>query len=69
MLAADGTRLLALRGGPDAAAWESSDGSTWQPLRMTGDAPPGLAFSLVLLPGGVLVNDGTTSWYGAATGN
>jgi hypothetical protein len=64
----DGTRLLAMRGGPDAAAWTSSDGSTWGPLRMTGDIPPAFALALTMLPGGALATDGTTTWYGAATG-
>jgi hypothetical protein len=68
VLTGDGTRLLAIRGGADAAAWTSSDGSTWAPLRMTGDLPTVNALDVALLPGGVLVSDGASTWYGAATG-
>jgi hypothetical protein len=66
VLAGDGIRILALRGGPDAAAWTSANGVAWQACRMTGDVPPAALGGAVLLPGGVLLSDGTTAWYGAA---
>ena len=46
------------RGGSDAAALVSTDGQRWTPLRLSGDIPSGQA-QAVLLPGGVLVSDGT----------
>ena len=64
----DGQRIAALRGGAEAAAWVSSDGSTWSELRVTGDPPPAEATRAVLLPGGVLVSNGTTTWLGEASG-
>jgi hypothetical protein len=68
-LLGDATRLVALQGGPDGVAWTSSDGATWRPVRMTGDLPSASGLGVALLPGGVLVSDGSTSWYGAATGS
>jgi hypothetical protein len=67
VLVGDGTRILALRGGADAAAWTSADGVAWQACRMTGDVPPA-TYGAVLLPGGVLLSDGTATWYGTALG-
>lgn len=66
VLAGDGERLLALRGGPDAGAWESSDGHAWRRLDMTGDVPGRDATEATLLPGGVLVTDGSSTWFGEA---
>ena len=68
MLVGDGHRMVALRGGTDAGAWTSSDGLTWQPLAVTGDIPGEQATQAVLLPGGVLLSDGTTTWFGEAQG-
>jgi hypothetical protein len=65
-LAGDGQRMLAVRGGPDAGAWESLDGHSWRQLDMTGEVPGGDATQVTLLPGGVLVTDGSTTWFGEA---
>jgi hypothetical protein len=65
-LVGDGTRMVAARGGADAGAWTSSDGLAWRRLRVTGDLPDEQATQAVLLPGGVLFTDGTTTWFGEA---
>ena len=65
-LAGDGQRMLAVRGGPDAGAWESSDGHSWRQLDVTGEVPGEDATQATLLPGGVLVTDGSTTWFGEA---
>lgn len=65
-LLGDGHRMVALRGGADASAWTSSDGLTWRRLPVTGDLPAGQAAQAVLLPDGVLLSDGTTTWFGEA---
>jgi len=65
-LVGDGQRMVAVRGGADPAAWTSSDGLAWKRLRVTGDVPGELATQAVLLPGGVLLTDGTTTWFGEA---
>ena len=65
-LVGDGERMIALRGGPGAGVWASSDGLAWQTLAASGDLPPGQASLAVLLPGGVLLSDGTTTWFGEA---
>ena len=65
-LVGDGQRMVAVRGGADPAAWTSSDGLAWKRLRVTGDVPGELATHAVLLPGGVLLTDGTTTWFGEA---
>ena len=62
-LVGDGQRMVAVRGGADPAAWTSSDGLAWRRLRVTGDVPGELATQAVLLPGGVLLTDGTTTWF------
>ncbi len=67
-LVGDGQRMLAVRGGDNGAAWTSTDGLTWSRLRVTGDAPVEQATQAVLLPGGILVSDGTTTWFGQAQG-
>jgi hypothetical protein len=65
-LVGDGHRMVALRGGADAGAWTSSDGLAWQRLAITGDIPAAQATQAVLLPGGVLLSDATTTWFGEA---
>jgi hypothetical protein len=65
-LVGDGQRMVSVRGGPDAAAWTSSDGRVWRTLSVTGDVPDGPAIRVVLLPGGVLLSDGSTTWFGEA---
>ena len=67
-LVGDGQRLVAVRGGADAAAWTSTDGLTWSRLHITGDLPDGQATQAVLLPGGVALSDRTTTWFGEAQG-
>ena len=66
-LVADGERLIAVRGGRDAGVWISADGKAWRRLTVTGD-PPQQTTQAVLLPGGVLLSDGATTWYGEAVG-
>jgi hypothetical protein len=68
MLVGDGRRMIALRGGADAGVWTSTDGRTWSRLRLTGDLPGKQATEAALLPGGVIVSDGTTTWFGQAQG-
>ena len=65
-LIGDGHRLLAMRGGSDAAALVSTDGLHWTALALSGDIPSGHV-QAALLPGGVLVSDGATTWFGQAT--
>ncbi len=65
-LVGDGHRMVALRGGADAGVWTSSDGLAWSRLPVTGDLPGNEATNAVLLPGGVLLSDGTTTWFGEA---
>jgi hypothetical protein len=64
-LIGDGHRLVAVRGGSDAAALVSTDGQRWTALALSGDIPSAQA-EAHLLPGGVLVSDGTTTWFGQA---
>ena len=64
-LIGDGHRLVAVRGGSDAAASVSTDGQRWTTLALSGDIPTAQARA-VLLPGGVLVSDGTVTWFGQA---
>jgi hypothetical protein len=63
-LVGDGERLIAGRGGPDASAWVSPDGISWQPISMSGDIPGEGATVATLLPGGVLLTDGSRTWLG-----
>ena len=65
-LVGDGHRMVALRGGADAGVRTSADGVAWQRLSVTGDLPAEDATQAVLLPGGVLLTDGTTTWFGEA---
>lgn len=67
-LVGDGQRMVAVRSGTDGGAWTSTDGLTWNRLRLTGDVTTERATPATLLPGGVLFSDGTTSWYGEAQG-
>lgn len=67
-LAGDGQRMIALRGGQGAGVWASSDGLAWQKLAASGELPSGQAMQVILLPGGVLLSDGTTTWLGEAQG-
>ena len=68
-LVGDGHRMVAVRGGADAGVWTSSDGLAWSRLPVTGDIPSEQAQQAVLLPGGVLLSDGTTTWLGEAQGH
>jgi len=65
-LAADGDRMVAVRSGADPGVWTSFDGLKWQWLPVTGDVPDGQATQAILLPGGVLLSDGRTTWFGEA---
>ena len=65
-LVGDGQRMVAVRGGADAGAWTSADGLAWHGLPVAGDLPNELATQAILLPGGVLLSDGTTTWFGEA---
>jgi len=64
--------MVALRGGSDAGVWASADGLVWRILAVSGDVPDaqattaGVGNQPVLLPGGILVSDGTTTWFGEA---
>jgi hypothetical protein len=68
-LVADGQRVVAVRGGGDSGVWTSADGTAWRRLTVTGDVPRDQMSQAALLPGGVLVSDGTSSWYGEVVGN
>lgn len=65
-LVGDGVRLVAVRGGPDAAGWVSRDGQAWRQVTMSGDLPGEGATQAALLPDGVLLSDGDTTWFGEA---
>jgi hypothetical protein len=58
--------MVAMRGGADPGVWTSTDGLAWQRLPVTGDIPSEQAQQAVLMPGGVLLSDGTTTWFGEA---
>ncbi|HXR26293.1 MAG TPA: hypothetical protein VN771_00390, partial [Candidatus Baltobacteraceae bacterium] len=68
----DGARMVAMRGGADGGVWTSTDGRAWRTVAVSGDRPDtqataaGLGKTLVLLPGGILVSDRTTTWFGEA---
>jgi len=66
LLASDGQRILAIRGGSDAQVSTSFDGIAWQSLPVTGDHPTDQPIRAVALPGGLLLFDGTTTWFGEA---
>jgi hypothetical protein len=67
-LGADGTRMVTYRGGTDPGVWTSVDGGSW--TRLTELGTPLSVFQaggeLVVLPGGVLLTDGSTTWFGQA---
>ncbi len=65
-LAADGRSIVALRGGRDAAAWVSTDGRSWRRLTVSGQLPDLDANAATLLPTGVLLTNGPTTWFGQA---
>jgi hypothetical protein len=67
-LVGDGQRMVALRGGAEAGVWTSTDGRTWRRIGLTGDLPTGPVAQARVLPGGVLVSNGTTWWFGQAQG-
>jgi hypothetical protein len=72
ILIGDGHQIVAWTGGSGAAALVSTDGERWSALSLTGDVPDGpttQATQATLLPGGVLISDGTTTWFGKAEGN
>jgi hypothetical protein len=68
-LLGDGHRLVALRAGSDGTGWVSTDGERWARLSFAGDLPDAQARQATLLPGGVLLSDGTTTWFGQAEGD
>jgi hypothetical protein len=65
-LVGDGQWIVAVRGGPDARVWASTDGSAWREVPLSGDVPVGEARQVTLLPGGILLTDGSTTWFGEA---
>ena len=65
-LVGDGQWIVAIRGGPDARAWISTDGSSWRDVPLSGEVPDAGATQVTLLPGGVLITDGSTTWFGEA---
>ena len=67
-LVGDGHRMVAVRGGADPGVWTSTDGLSWQRLPVSGDIPIEDATGAVLMPGGVLLSDRTTTWFGEAGG-
>ena len=67
-LIGDGHRLVALRPGTGGAGWVSTDGQHWAPLSFAGDLPDAQARQATLLPGGVLLSNGITTWFGQAEG-
>jgi len=67
-LVGDGHRLVALRPGSGGAGWVSTDGQHWTALSFSGDVPDAQATQATLLPGGVLLSNGVTTWFGQAEG-
>ena len=63
-LVGDGHGMVTVRGGAAAGVWTSADGHAWQQLAISGDIPSEQATQAVLLPDGVLLSDGTTTWIG-----
>jgi hypothetical protein len=64
----DGHRIVAWNGGASATALVSTDGKQWAALRLSGDIPDAQATRATLLPGGILLSDATTTWFGKAEG-
>jgi hypothetical protein len=67
LLAGDGERIVAVRDGPGEGTRVSTDGRTWSTLDSRGTPPVGRLNRLLVLPGGVLVSNGATTWYGTAS--
>jgi hypothetical protein len=65
-LVGDGHRLIVVRDGADAGVRTSTGGLAWRRLPVTGDLPAAQAMNAVLMPGGVLLSDATTTWFGEA---
>jgi hypothetical protein len=65
-LVADGTRIVGVGFDRATRAWMTIDGASWSPLDMFGDVPRSDVEALALLPSGVLVTSGGTSWLGVA---
>jgi len=61
----DGDRLVVVRPGAQVRVWMSVDGHDWRSLTSTGEPPGDAAAEVTVLPGGVLVRDGTATWLGA----
>jgi hypothetical protein len=66
LLAGDGSRIVAVRGGAFPVAWVSSDGRAWRQIPVRGELPSDTAQRAILVPGGMLVTDGETAWLGVA---
>jgi hypothetical protein len=66
LLAGDGSRIVAFRGGGFPVAWISIDGRSWRQIAVRGDLPSDAAQRAILVPGGMLVTDGQTAWLGIA---
>jgi len=67
-LVGDGHRMVALRRGANGAGWASTDGQRWTALSFSGDVPDAQATQATLLPSGVLLSNGVTTWFGQAEG-
>jgi hypothetical protein len=65
IVASDGSRMLAVRVRDEPAAWTSFDGSTWTQLAL--DGAPSQDGDLLMLPSGVLLFDGQSTWLGEAS--
>jgi hypothetical protein len=65
-LVGNGHRLIVVRGGTDPGVWTSSDGLVWSRLSVSGDIPSEQAMNAVPIPGGVVLSDRTTTWFGEA---
>lgn len=65
-LVGDGHRMIAWGGGAAATVSVSTDGKRWAPLHLTGDIPDPQAAQVTLLPGGVILSNGTITWFGQA---
>jgi hypothetical protein len=66
MLVGDSNRMVTVQGGASPNAGTSADGLARQPLPVVGHILDEQASQAALMPGGVLLSDGTTAWYGEA---